>query len=254
MNFYANNACSCALAIFCEGTLFYENPLYRACFGDDFIPPPAEEKATPVFFETPFPYVTANTLFAEEKKAYCLFAALPFAEGDSRDVILSRFHGMLLDVRKLFSHATGCPRLHTIAMQTLFRTVCLLIGEEFSLSFCPSGDTPEIDEYTHVDIRGLLMALGILLPPMLADSDAEIDLHRLPDNWKMSWHGGKPPTHPFLRRLATRLCQNSGVSLEFEENGFSLFFPIYRPKVLFLHTPKPDKISGYLRLGCYLGE
>ncbi len=254
MNTDANNPCCCALAIFCEGTPFYKNPLYRACFGEDFVPPPAEETPTPAFFEGAFPYVAINSLFTGEKKPYCLFAALPFSEGDARETVLARFNGMIADIRMLFSRAAERPPLRTVSMETLFRTVCLLAEEEFSLPFYLSGDTPEMHEHTRVDKRGLLMALGILLPPMVTDGGAEICLQRNPHGWQMIWRGGLPPTHPFLRRLAALLCESSGVFLAFEADAFSLFFPIHHPKVLSLRTPSHDRIDNCLRLGFYLGE
>ena len=251
---YKNDPCSCALAILCEGTVFYQNPLYRACFGEGFFPPPAEEGQEPTFHRHPFPYVATNIPLTEEGKTYSLFAALPFAEGDGREVILARFRRMVTDVWTLFSRATARPPLRTVTVGMLFHTVCLLAEEEFSLSFHLSGDTPAIDEYVRVDERGLLMALGILLPPMLTDGGAGICLRQLVDGWQMLLRGGRPPALPFLRSLAARLCQSSGALLRFEEEGFSLFFPMHRPKALSLRTPNPRRIAHCLHLGSYLGE
>ena len=250
----ANNTCSCALAIFCEGTLVYENPLYRACFGTGFTPPPTTETCEPIFLTQPFPHVVAHTPLLRDEKEYSLFVALPFAEGDAREHILGRFQEMLTDIGTLFSRAKHRPPLRGVAVETLFRTVCLLAEQEFSLPFRPSGDTPEAGEYTRADLRGLLMALGILLPPMLARGSAHVHLQRCTDGWQMHWRGASPPAHFFLRHLAVRLCKSGGILLDFEENGFSFLFPAHRPKELSLYTPKPSRVGRCLHLGFYLGE
>lgn len=249
-----NEPCRCALAIFCKGTLYYENPLYRAFFGEGFTPPPAEETPAPVFFNTPFAHVATHVFFVKDKQVYSLFAALPFPEGEERDVVLSRFHGMLSDVWALFSRAMKNPPLRAVPIKTLLRTLSLLASEELALSFHTTGDTPAPDEYTRIELRGLLMALGILLPPMVMNGDADLHTERLSDGWRMIWRGGKPPARPFLRTLSALFCESSGVSLHFEENGFSLFFPIHRPTAFSLRTRRPERMANYLRLGLYLYE
>ena len=248
-----NNVFGCALAIFCEGTIVYMNPLYRACFGADFSPAPATEEFEAIFFTHPFPHVAAHALLLQEKNTYYLFAALPFAEGDAREQLLARFDRMLIDVRSLFARAVQNPPLHTMSMELIFHTVCRLAEGEFSLPFHLSGDMPEMDEYARVDLRGLFMALGILLPTMLTDGGLSISLQRLPGGRQMRWHGGKPPALPFLRHLAARLCHSSGVLLDMTEEGFSLFFPAHCPKTLSLRTPT-KRLGNCLHLGFYLGE
>lgn len=250
----SNTVCGCALAIFCEGTILYENPLYRACFGEGFSPAPVAEGSEATFFTRPFPHLAAHAPLLQEKKVYSLFAALPFAEGEAQEPLLLRFAGIVSDVQALFARAAQRPPLQTISMEMLSHTVRRLVEEELSLPFHLSGDIPETDQYTRVDLRGLLMALGILLPPMLADGDLGVSLQHLQDGWQMLWRGGKPPALPFLRRLAAHLCETGGISMDLSEDGFSLFFPAHRPKVLSLRSPGAGDIRSCLRLGLYLGE
>ena len=208
-----------ACAVFGENGLVLASAAYNACFGCDYRPSLAMGDLAFVHEKEPMPHVVLRRDFSLDGEPFVLFLMVLY-DGEERrreaELALNRVNfdvGYLLLVATNGGKETSCPILE------LYDSVSGLLLETVSRDIRVSLPLYSMGAVM-LDRSALIMALGLLIPDLLASGDVELSLLQegfFAFSLCLRTKGAK--VTPFVATLCHALGKGGGFSLDVTEQG-----------------------------------
>lgn len=214
-----------ACAVISENAPVLTSAAYDACLGRDYRPPLAAGDLAFLHRSDPVPHVASRRDFTLGGNAYTLFAVVLYEnEEDGREAELDLNHvdavlGHLLSLAMDGGKEVACP------IMDLYDSVGNLLQEKVSKDIRVS-QAPCSMASVCLDRSALIMALGLLLPDLLAAGDVELCLFQDSfSSFSLCLRAKGVRVLPFAEALSRALSKGGGFSLDITENGIAFGLP-----------------------------